>query len=125
MLKHLNVNACPVCGETEVVTEKIKTHNKKIMYHTNGKRWEEREFACGNRLEYSANSSRVHNMSSYPCKNDRKIADQLKERLDFLGKVLINVSEIQTEQDDFKNEIVYSLSKQYEQLENKLKGIVG
>ena len=60
--RHLKVDQCPTCGNSTVVGEYIDTSNhyrrdreRQIREHTNGQRWESREFLCGCVLQWCPN----------------------------------------------------------------------
>lgn len=76
-LKFLVGDACPVCGNTVVVGERIKTSRTsggtRVLRHANGGPWEFREFACGQELEYQPNFSRTALSDYRVCRRDPKI----------------------------------------------------
>ena len=76
-LKFLIGDACPVCGETTIVTEKLKTSmvrgETQVLRHTSGAQWEFREFSCGQELPYVPNFSRTMPSDYRVCRRDPKI----------------------------------------------------
>jgi hypothetical protein len=65
--KHLKTEACPTCGEREVIRETREiestwfwdlTSKRKVRRHCNGQEWEEREFLCGYTTQWVPNFSR-------------------------------------------------------------------
>lgn len=54
-LKYLKIDACPLCGSTTVIKEIIYTSNGEVRTHSNGERWEYRQFLCGQEVCYVPN----------------------------------------------------------------------
>ena len=92
-LKHIRTNKCLVCGCTEVISEEIEKefYSSKIRYHTNGGRWETREFACGYKVGFVPNDGEeivkkrcVHDPIDLEKK--KKYRDDCKKLLDFINE---------------------------------------
>ena len=86
-LKYINIKKCPQCGCSEVVNEIIETSGQQIRYHLNGKRWEQREFACGYAVRFDPNFNEMS--EERHCRNsirEQEIQDKLKELIQGVEK---------------------------------------
>lgn len=58
---YLKILKCPSCGCSTVVSETVEVSSmskaRVIRQHTNGERWESREFLCGYKAAWSPNFS--------------------------------------------------------------------
>jgi len=76
MLKFVTTAACPHCECEEVVKEEIGIssypyhQSREIRYHTNGTRWENRQFLCGYELQFVPN---------YKAEQERHPCTEIKE----------------------------------------------
>lgn len=76
-LQFLVGDTCPVCGDTLVVSERLKISRlggeTRVVRHGNGALWEYREFSCGQELEYVPNFSRTALSDYRVCQRDPKL----------------------------------------------------
>lgn len=77
-LKHIKTNKCPICGCSEVIMESVdrEWNGDGILYHTNGGRWETREFACGYKVQFVPNFG--HEKVRKKCSHD---SDELLKKI--------------------------------------------
>lgn len=62
-LRHVHTAACPTCGETEVVEERVQVAEgsdgrREVRSHSNRARWEHRRFLCGYGVVWTPNFHR-------------------------------------------------------------------
>jgi len=79
-LKHIKETSCPVCGCAIVIRESIEVFDGKIRAHANGKRWEHRQFLCGQELQYIPNFGRTEVDIYNICKNNETYKTMEKNR---------------------------------------------
>jgi hypothetical protein len=74
-LKFIKDEKCPICGCSVIIEETIEKdmYSNKYREHCNGGRWEQRKFACGQKIEYIPNGSIVEISKIYHCENDPKL----------------------------------------------------
>lgn len=76
MLKNIKVDKCPICGCTEVIEEFVNVSRydePEIQVHSNGERWEHREFLCGYRVEHIPNFMDDRKTNSSECFYDPEV----------------------------------------------------
>lgn len=113
MLRHIETNRCPKCGESLVIEEKVghSYFNGQIHVsdHVNGHRDETRRFACGQAVSYSKNfrEEKVET-AGYTCLRDpeRIEKEKQKEKLEEDVKNFIRGSELP---DDVKRSVAAKL----------------
>lgn len=98
-LRHNKTTSCPTCGCTTVVCESLqllssgrKRKRRIVSVHTNGGKWETREFLCGYSCEYVPNLEKVQDAA--PCLDNpeaferAKRAEKLRNQISSLEKEL-------------------------------------
>lgn len=78
-LAHITVETCPWCKTTDVIIE------ERNSTHTNGERFETRTFACGYKIAWVPNYSRLQVVE--PCKTDPSEIDKKKKRLVLIDQI--------------------------------------
>ncbi|BCO16251.1 hypothetical protein_gp198 [Bacillus phage vB_BceM_WH1] len=86
MLKHVQTNRCPKCGESTVIEEKVgySYFNGQIHIHehVNGHRDETRRFACGQAVSYSKNFREEKlETAGYTCLRDPERIEREKQKV--------------------------------------------
>lgn len=53
----IKTEVCPVCGCQTVISESVETEfgGVNVRHHSNGAKWEYREFACGYKVHFCPN----------------------------------------------------------------------
>lgn len=118
MLHHIPDAACPLCGETQIVEESLKTHTRlsdgvpEIREHVNGGRWETRRFLCGQALHYVPNAEHV-TLSEYAvCTMNAAYHAREQARTD-AAQHLIAVIQGMPVDESFRQELLNSLPWHY------------
>ena len=78
---NLDVKECPECGCNKVVTESLVVAGigrRYIHTHTNGERWERREFLCGHASEWVPNFRRAEQVR--PCQRSEEYRKKEADR---------------------------------------------
>lgn len=76
MLNYIKTVTCPICGCTEIIKEYVEAtiyQNPEVNQHTNGTRWEHREFLCGYKVEYIPNFLREFTSENSQCFYDPEV----------------------------------------------------
>ena len=117
--RHLKVDQCPTCGNSTVVSERIDTSShyrrdreRQIREHTNGQRWELREFLCGCVVQWCPNYGSPEVMAVCPkhpvvvqyYKDHEKLAEKERELHEMRR-------ELQSVDSDVKHEVNQQLRK--------------
>lgn len=103
-LTHVKTNACPVCSETRVVSESVKTSSldrNEILEHAHGGKWERREFLCGYEVEYVPNYREDEKKS--PCRRDPIVAERKAKRQIALDKTLAFIETLEDVDDSYRS----------------------
>lgn len=103
-LTHLTTTACPVCNETQVVSESLKTSTMNpdtILEHAYGGRWERREFVCGYEVEYSPNARYDEKKSA--CRRDPEVATRKAKRQAAMDKTLAFIEALEDVDDSYRS----------------------
>ncbi len=83
-LQFIKETECPKCRCTIIESESIEVDvfAKHIKYrqHVNGERWENRIFACGQKLSYSPNCNKTELSNYSTCKQDESYLIEMKNK---------------------------------------------
>lgn len=112
-LKHIKTNKCPICGCSEVIMESVdrEWNGDGILYHTNGGRWETREFACGYKVQFVPNFG--NEKVKKKCALDPGDLEKRKKHLEDCCKLIDFINENNIENDVVRsvyNNLCYGVS---------------
>lgn len=103
-LINITTNKCPICGCDIIVNEYVETFNNSIRVHSNGTRWEHRNFLCGTEISYIPNFNKE--CLSGKCVNDKQYINYLKKVSEDKDKLLAYCKD-----NDIDESIVEKLTK--------------
>lgn len=104
--QNLKQMECPVCGCNIIASESLEIDSLgKIREHTNGERWEKRQFACGQIVTHVPNY-RSMELSQYDvCQRDQKLIAKRKARSKVKDAIIDFIDNINDVDDNYKTEL--------------------
>lgn len=107
-LRYIKTNRCPVCGCDSVIKESVEKEigSTKIREHSNGGRWEYRQFACGCEIHYCLNFQ--NETIKKECPLTPKLVEQKKKREEAKNALNVAIDNLDVD-DEYKMRLKSSI----------------